>query len=82
VSSPGVVRSFCDRCGSPLAYESDQRPDDIDLYVCSLDDPSAVSPQIHVHTDEQLPWFEVQDQLPRYERSPRDGAPIRIGPHG
>ena len=69
-SSPGVRRSFCGACGSPLAYETEQRPDDIDLYVCSLDDPSAVTPQSHVHEAERLPWFEIQDDLPRYATTP------------
>ncbi len=30
-SSPGVARSFCKNCGTPLAYESDKRPGDIDV---------------------------------------------------
>jgi hypothetical protein len=79
-SSPGVRRSFCGRCGSPLAYETDERPDDIDLYVCSLDDPGALAPRIHVHHGERLPWLEIRDQLPRYEGSPRDGEPVPAGP--
>lgn len=79
-SSPGVQRSFCDQCGSPLAYETDERPDQIDLYVCSLTTPATVVPQAHVHAQAQLPWFEILDDLPRYARSSRDGAPIRHGP--
>ena len=79
-SSQGVRRSFCARCGSPLAYESDQRPDAIDLYACSLSDPAAVAPQAHVHADEQLPWLETLDDLPRYGVSTRDTAPLRRGP--
>jgi hypothetical protein len=77
-SSPGVRRSFCERCGSPIAYETDRRPDHIDLYACSLSDP-AVMPQAHVHVEEQVPWFEVLDDLPRYAKTPRDGEPIRHG---
>jgi hypothetical protein len=79
-SSPGVKRSFCDRCGSPLAYETEQRPQHIDLYVASLDDPSAVIPQLHVHVQEQLPWFEILDDKPRYLVTGREGAPIHHGP--
>jgi hypothetical protein len=79
-SSPGVRRSFCGRCGSPLAYECDQRPDHIDLYLCSFADPRALIPEAHVHVEEQVAWFEVLDDLPRYGRTPRDGAPIRHGP--
>lgn len=80
VSSPGVRRSFCGRCGSPMAYETEQRPDHVDLYVCSLSDPVAVAPRAHVHAEEQLPWFEILDDLPRYAKTPRDGEPMRHGP--
>ena len=79
-SSPGVTRSFCDRCGSPLAYETTGRPDHIDLYVCSLDDPASVAPLAHVHAQEQLPWFEILDDRPRYLQTPREAGPIRHGP--
>src|SRR5262249_9634312 len=35
-ASPGVKRSFCADCGSPLAYESESRPDHIDLFAASF----------------------------------------------
>lgn len=78
-SSPGVRRSFCGDCGTPLAYETDRRPDQIDLYVCSLDDPAAIAPQAHVYAVEQLPWFEIHDELPRYAGSLRDAQLLRRG---
>ncbi|HEX5325991.1 MAG TPA: GFA family protein [Acetobacteraceae bacterium] len=80
VSSPGVRRSFCNRCGSPMAYETDRRPDHIDLFVCSLSEPATVVPRVHVHAREQLPWFEILDDLPRYAESFTNGEPIRHGP--
>jgi len=79
VSSPGVRRSFCARCGSPIAYESDGRPDQVDLYVCTLNDPALAAPTMHVHVEERVPWFEVLDDLPRYAKTPRDGEAIRHG---
>jgi hypothetical protein len=79
-SSPGVWRSFCDRCGTPLTYETDRRRDQIDLYVCSLDDPAAIAPRAHVFAAEQLPWFEILDDLPRYAGSLRDQQLLRQGP--
>jgi hypothetical protein len=48
----------------------------------SLLDASYVSPSCHVFVNEQLPWFEVLDDLPRFATTGRDGAsPIRIGPN-
>ena len=80
VSSPGVRRTHCARCGSPIGYESDRRPDQIDLYAGTLDDPALVAPTCHVHVAEQLPWFEMVDALPRYERGRRGATPVRHGP--
>lgn len=68
-SSPGVRRLFCGRCGSPMAYDSDRYPKDIHLYVVTLNDPARFAPQCHVHTAEQLSWFDVEDDLKRYPRT-------------
>jgi len=67
-SSPGVERLFCRDCGSPVAYRSDRFPDEIHFYAASLDDPAVVTPQFHVYWSERLPWIELADSLPRYER--------------
>jgi hypothetical protein len=79
VSSPGVRRTHCGRCGSPISYSSD-RHDQIDLYSGTLDDPASVVPTCHVHVAEQLPWFETHDTLPRYQRGRAGHAPVRVGP--
>jgi hypothetical protein len=64
-SSPGVTRTFCPRCGSPLSYEITERPGDIDLYAASLDDHSSFKPNKHVFWSEHVPWVELGDDLPR-----------------
>jgi hypothetical protein len=64
-SSPGVERRFCRDCGSPLTYEGERWPDQTHIMVCSLDDPAALQPTAHVHTDEQLTWLHLADGLPR-----------------
>ncbi len=82
-SSPGVKRGSCETCGSQLTYEKDQLPDEVHLYATSLDDPAnpIVKPSRHIFVDEQLPWFEVHDELPRYATTSQGGAePLRIGP--
>ena len=79
-SSAGVWRSFCGDCGSPFYYRTDRRPDVIDLYAGTLSAPSKLTPQCHVHAVEQLPWFEVVDDLPRYPGSRWGEAPMRRGP--
>jgi hypothetical protein len=79
-SSPGVTRTHCGRCGSPISYESRSLPGETDLYVGTLSDPAAVAPLCHLHVAEQLPWFETVDALPRYDKGRRDTTPVRYGP--
>jgi hypothetical protein len=79
-SSPGVWRGFCGDCGSPISYRTDRRPDVIDLFAGTLSDPATLVPQCHVYAVEQLPWFEVLDDLPRYPAASRTDEPIRHGP--
>jgi hypothetical protein len=79
-SSPGVRRSFCGECGSPVAYRTERRPDVVDLFAGTLAEPASVSPSCHVYAEEQLPWFEVFDDLPRYAQTRSGTAPLRHGP--
>ena len=67
-SSPPVVRSFCGRCGSPMAYEHDDSAEEIDLYLGAFDEPARFPPQKHIHCREQVAWFDIVDHSPRYER--------------
>lgn len=66
-SSPGVTRSFCTRCGTPLAFEGARWPDEVHLFLATFDDPNALTPKAHVNTVEQLTWVHLADGLPRYE---------------
>ena len=76
VSSPGVRRLFCGTCGSPVAYDADWDEANIHLYLAALDDPEAFQPTLHVFVAEKLSWFDVKDQLPRYEGSSIDAEPV------
>ena len=64
-SSPGVRRSFCPRCGTPVAYETDKRPGEIDIYLNAFDEPAAFMPEAHAFYAERIPWLELRDDLPR-----------------
>ena len=65
-SSPGVVRTFCPRCGTPLTFETEQFPDEVDVTMASLDDPEAVPPADHTRVATQLSWVRLDDGLPTY----------------
>ena len=68
-SSPGVTRRFCPKCGTPISYEGERWPDEIHLFVCAFDDPSAYEPEAHVYVAEQLSWLHLADDLPRHDKS-------------
>ena len=65
-SSPGVLRTFCPRCGTPLTYRSDSRPGEIDVTICSLDDPSVAAPADHIWMVDAPAWDRPGDGLPQY----------------
>ena len=76
-SSQGRVRrQFCPGCGSQMAYQSDQWPEETHLYAATLDDPKAFHPQAHFHWAERVPWCVVSDDLPKYAASPVGAAPV------
>ena len=52
-----------------MAYKAERYPGEIHLYAATLDDPENYAPQCHVHAAERLPWFDVRDELKRYEHS-------------
>ena len=64
-SSPQVTRAFCPSCGSPIFYRSAQIPGETHFYATLLDDPVPLSPTVHWHYDEALPWLHVTDDLPK-----------------
>ena len=80
VSSPGVRRGFCGRCGSPLTYENERLADEIHVLAGALTQPGRVKPSAHIFVSDQLPWFDAADDLPRYEKTRRNAKPLHIGP--
>lgn len=74
-SSPGVTRRFCGRCGTPLTYEAERYPDEVHLYVATMNDPGAFSPGRHVFVEERIGWMHLADGLPQYARTAREENP-------
>ena len=65
-SSPNVVRGFCGKCGTSLTYQADDFPDEIDITICSLDDPSTLPPKDHTQAAGKLRWTWLPEDLPVY----------------
>ena len=68
-SSPGIRRSFCATCGSPISFEDERLPGETYLPGGVFDDPEAFEPGGHDWVSLRLRWFDVADGLPRHERS-------------
>jgi hypothetical protein len=70
-SSPHWVRLFCPACGAPVYQRQGSLPPDGSGLVCvlipSLDRPEAVRPTAHIWCSSRLPFFEVSDDLPRFQ---------------
>ena len=68
-SSPGALRAYCKKCGTPLTWEGDSGDlgPIVELHLSTFDDPEALVPTAHAFYPERISWFDIADDLPRYE---------------
>jgi hypothetical protein len=72
-SSPGFHRCFCARCGSSVPrVPEDGEPGGERVFVPAgcLDDDPGVRPLSHIFVGSKAPWFEITDDLPRFDAYP------------
>jgi hypothetical protein len=58
-SSPGVLRTFCGRCGTSLTYQGERWPGEMHVLVATLDRPEAITPKREAFAEERLPWLHL-----------------------
>lgn len=58
-SSPGVTRTFCGRCGTPLTYQGERWPGEIHIHLGTLDEPDRLPPNGQGFEAERLPWVRL-----------------------
>ena len=63
-SSPGVERTFCRDCGTPLSFRSAKMSGVMHFYVAAMELPEVFQPSLHVAHEEKLPWLNLGDELP------------------
>jgi hypothetical protein len=68
-SSIFAERGFCSACGSTLSMHEAVLADRVQIAVGSLDEPQRVHIDDHVWTRHELPWFRINDPLPRFPAS-------------
>jgi hypothetical protein len=61
-----VFREFCGRCGTQLFSGSSAFSLSKTVKVAALDNPAAIPPVAHLHTENRIPWACISDGLPRY----------------
>ncbi|MEM9062042.1 MAG: GFA family protein [Pseudomonadota bacterium] len=79
-ANPGVTRSFCTACGSPLAGRYDYLPGQVYVAVGLIDQAESLAPEIHAHAENRLSWLTIEDDLERCEMSARSSLNASAGP--
>lgn len=69
-SSPGVFRTFCKQCGSPLYSRRPSQPEMLRLRIGTLDTPVELKPIAHIFVGSKASWDEIHDDIPQYEERP------------
>jgi hypothetical protein len=68
-SSPGVVRTFCGKCGTPLTYQRTSKTDTVDVTTVTLDAADEFAPKKEIWIEHKLAWECLNDALQHYPRS-------------
>ena len=66
-SSLIAERGFCGNCGTSV-YNTHYAPDEGDYYairLATMDNPADFPPTMHYGVESQLPWLDINDDLPR-----------------
>ena len=64
----GRIRTFCRDCGTSVGFWQEGFAE-YDVTVATLDQPGMLVPTHHIWTEDQLPWVNLVDNLPRHARS-------------
>jgi len=64
-SSPGVERTFCENCGTPLSFRSERMSNVMHFYLAAMENPERFEPKLHVAHEEKLSWMNIGDNLPK-----------------
>ena len=68
-SSPGNFRTFCPTCGS-VAPTSGTGPERVFIPAGLLEEDPGARPEAHLFVASKAPWYEIADELPRFDVLP------------
>ena len=67
-ATPGKLRAFCGRCGSPLYARMEAVPELRRVRLGGLDADPGARPQAHLHVASKAPWETLcDDGLARFD---------------
>jgi len=77
-----VTRSFCNACGSPIAYFDRRIAGSVYFHVGAMDAPQNYRATLHAYVAQKLPFLHMPDGLPVHENTsiPRPKDPEDTGP--
>lgn len=61
------TQTFCRTCGSPLPRSGGER---VKVPSGSLDGDAGARARLHIYVGSKAPWYEIADDLPRFEEAP------------
>jgi hypothetical protein len=65
-SSPGKLRAFCSKCGSPIYSRRVAVPEEFRIRLGSLDGDPGRRSFGHFCVADKATWFDITDDLPQY----------------
>ena len=68
-SSPGVTRTFCPTCGTPLTYQRTAKPGTIDVTTVTLDAANDFAPTKEIWIEDKLVWERLDEALQHHPQS-------------
>lgn len=71
----GVVRSFCNNCGSSIGYVDEGLPEELYICIGFMDAPERFPPEAHGFWRLRLPFIKMDDGLARTDTYTRDRDP-------
>jgi hypothetical protein len=74
-SSPGKLRAFCPRCGSPVFSRRVDQPEIVRIRFGLLDADPGRRPFGHFFVSEKAAWYEIADAVPQHAGGTPDPQP-------
>ncbi len=68
-SSPGIARTFCGKCGTPLTYQRESGTGTIDITTATLDHPDRFAPACEIWIAHKISWESLNGPIPQHSGS-------------